>query len=151
MRNSSLNRSLSKYRKITLQEAALGEMGERADVSPLPRAGGGDGLWSWWNGDTVSPACGPQAAGLEATWGPAPVLVLAGLNSTCFIHKNGLCAVSEAATLPLRRGHVLSTRSWCVRPASHWAEPWGVMGCREHVDLGQSADGHTTRSHWWAR
>lgn len=42
MRNSSLNRSLSKYRKITLQKAARGEMGEPADVRPL-RGQGGDG------------------------------------------------------------------------------------------------------------
>lgn len=40
MRNSSLNRSLSKYRNITLQKAAWEEMGEQANVRPLPGQGG---------------------------------------------------------------------------------------------------------------
>lgn len=35
MRNSSLNRSLSKYRKITLQKAAPEEMGERGNRRPF--------------------------------------------------------------------------------------------------------------------
>lgn len=42
MRNSSLNRSLSKYSKITLQKAARKETGERANVRPL-RGQGGEG------------------------------------------------------------------------------------------------------------
>lgn len=42
MRNSSLNRSLSKYSKITLQKAARKETGEWANVRPL-RGQGGEG------------------------------------------------------------------------------------------------------------
>ena len=135
MRNSSLNRSLSKYSKITLQKAARKEMGERANVRPLQGKGGegGEALekgevgsldshhphLAVWAPSLLSSHCQVSISDTSFIKKMASVLVL-GLKTSPedSFSVNQLTWVSS---VPLRRD-AKPSRAWC----SALGEGWGV-------------------------
>jgi hypothetical protein len=120
MRNSSLNRSLSKYRKITSEKAARGELWEWGRWEPPSKCRGGnrDGaVGTVALGDYLS--CPSRSESQEQ---PAHCfcLPLAGFSfSTSFI-KSSFCSGPETEDTC-----ILSINSWLSVPGGHWAEPGG--------------------------